>query len=111
MPAALAALLVDLLPWLVNMLRVMLYVHAGKIIIGILGFLGLDLVAQHYVITPMLDTIRGMMTTGPGGSFGTMAMQWMGILRVDQAVSMMLSAWTITQGIKQGKVILSKVTS
>jgi hypothetical protein len=100
-----------LIAFLVNTLRVMLFVHAGKIVVGILGFIGLDLVASHYVIGPMLDLIRDQMNVGPSGSFGATALNWLGVLRIDQAVSMMLSAWAIVQTIKQGKVILGKVVS
>lgn len=106
---ALVALLESLLPVAMNYLRIMLFVHAGKIIVGVLGFFGLSIAVDHYVIDPALDTIRGMMTSGPGGTFGAAAMQWMGVLRIDQAVSMMLSAWTVVQGIKQGKIMLQKV--
>ena len=100
-----------LVPILINMLRMMLFVHAGKIVVGILGFLGINFVAQRFVVDPGLDYIRSLMATGPSGEFGAYAMQWMGILRFDQAVSMLLSAWVMVQTIKSGKLLLGKVTS
>jgi hypothetical protein len=109
MGAAFAAALELLGPTIINMLRMMLFVHAGKIVVGILGFIGLNFVADHYVIDPMLDQIRAMMATGPTGTWGALMIQYMGILRFDQAVSMMLSAWVMVQTIKNGKILLSKV--
>lgn len=99
-----------LIPVLINMLRVALFVHAGKIVVGILGFLGLSFATDRYVIDPMLDQIRAMMTTGPGGSFGTTAINYLGILRLDVAVSMTISAYVMVQTIKNGKILLSKVS-
>jgi hypothetical protein len=93
---------------LTNMLRVMLFMHAGKIIVGILGFFGLEYITYHYGIAPALAWISDLMTTGPGGEFGAACIAWMGVMQFDRAVTMLLSAWGIAQTIKSAKSFLGK---
>jgi hypothetical protein len=95
---------------LINVLRWLLFTYAGKIVLSVLAYFGLSFVAHKFVIEPALDQIRAMMASGPGGDIASYAFQWAGLLNLDKAVSMLISAWVICQGIKTGKVILSKVS-
>lgn len=99
-----------LVPVLVNALRIMLLVHAGRVIVGLLGFFGFNFVIYRYGVQPAMDFINDLMAAGPSGTFGATALQWMGLLRMDQAVSMVLSTFVAVQGIKQGKVLLGKIS-
>lgn len=96
---------------IINAGRFLLFTYAGKIIVSVIAAFGLTVATQKFVMSPFLDYIRNMMQGGPSGEFGAYAMQWMGILRIDQACSMLLSAWVTVQGIKAGKVFLGKVAS
>lgn len=100
---ALAAILVNVGRWL-------LFTYAGKLVVGILAYFGLSLVTHKFLIQPAISQVQAMMAAGPGGSFGAAAFQWAGLLNLDKAVSMLISAWLVVNGIKTGKVVLSKVS-
>lgn len=102
--------LAPLITFAINALRVMLFVQAGKIIVGILGFFGLTYATNKYAVAPLLSAIQSMVNTGPTGEFGSAVMEWMGLMRFDQALTMLISAWTIAFAIKSAKTFL-KVTS
>ncbi len=101
--------LAALVPFAVNALRVMLFVHAAKMVVGILAFFGLSIFVNKVVLGPGIAAIEAMMSTGPGGSFGATAIAWLGVLRLDDAVSMLISAWVIVNTIKNAKIALQKV--
>lgn len=92
---------------LVNMLRVMLMAKAGLFVAKVLGFFGLTFLTNEYAIEPLLAQIQGMMTgSAGGGDLGAALIAWAGVLRFDEAVSMVLSAYSTAMTIRGGKMVL-----
>jgi hypothetical protein len=96
-------------PFLVNAIRAMLFIHFAKMLVGALAFLGLTIMVNNVVIDPIISGIQARMSQGPTGSFGATALQWLGVLQLDKAVSMLLSAYVIVNTIKTAKISLQKV--
>lgn len=89
-------------------LRILLMAKLGAMVARVLLFFGLTWATNEYVLDPALDQVRQYMTSGPGGELGATAMQWIGVMELDTAVSMVLSAVVAAWGIKQARVFLSK---
>ena len=83
-------------------------VRAGVIFGRILGWFGLQWAVNEYGVEPMLDWVRQLMAQGPGGDLGPKVMAWAGVLRLDVAVSMLLSAYVAVWSIKSVKAFLTK---
>lgn len=98
-----------LVAWILNGLRILLFTQGGRIIVGILSWLGLSLATHAFAMGPALSFFQSQMASGPGSGIGALALQWLGVLRFDQAVSMLISAWTIKVSIDAAKISLSKV--
>lgn len=99
MPAILAVL--------VSMLRAMLLAKAGLFVLKVLGFFGLAFVTNKYAIQPMLDQIEQYVNNiGNASGIGAVALQWAGVLNLDKAVSMIISAFSTAALIKQSKTFL-----
>lgn len=94
---------------LANAFRIMLFSQAGRIIVGILSFFGLQWATHKFAIGPAVAWFQSQMGSGPVGEFGATALAWMGVLRFDQAISMLLSAWGVRVAIDGAKGFLSKV--
>ncbi|MDR7135725.1 hypothetical protein J2X06_002943 [Lysobacter niastensis] len=95
---------------LVNVMRIMLMAKIGAFIVKALAFFGFTWATNKFAVAPAMDFIRDHMATlnGIGGEYGTLMVQWLGVLRFDQAVSMMLSAYAAAWTIKGAKVFLAK---
>lgn len=95
---------------LVNLLRIMLFAKAGALVAKILLFFGLAWSTMEFAVDPLISQIEGMINTGAGsGGMGAAAMQWMGVLKFDKALSMILSAYTAAWSIRSFKAFLGKV--
>lgn len=81
--AALAELLLPLLGWIARTLVVSLVVRA---LVG----LGVAFVGYHFVVGPILDSVKSQM----GGWPADLA-QWVGILQFDKAITIVCSAYVI----------------
>lgn len=95
--------------FLVNALRLMLMAQAGRIILGILGFFGLQFAVQKFAVGPAMNQISGMLQNGASGEFASTLLAWVGVLKFDVAISMLISAVTMRFAITAGKAFLSKV--
>jgi len=62
----------------------------AKMIVRMLMGVGLSLVAYHYAVGPLFDTIRGLLS----GATGTIA-NWIGFLSIDKAFTILSSAYLI----------------
>jgi len=80
---ALGELLLPLLGWLARTLVVSLVARA------ILG-LGIAFTGYHFLVGPILDAIKGQVTGLPA-DIG----QWLGMLRFDQAITVVCSAYLL----------------
>lgn len=90
----------------VNLLRTMLMVKAGVIIAKALMFLGLTIAVQKLAIEPLLEQVRGLISGGPSGSLGAIVLAWAGVLKLDTAVTMILSAYGTAAAIRSARVAL-----
>jgi hypothetical protein len=93
---------------LVTLLRVMLMAKIGAFVVKLLAFFGFTWATNKFAIDPAMDFIRTHMNAHPAGEFAAWAFQWLGVLRVDQAISMLLSAYAAAWTIKGAKVFLMK---
>lgn len=81
--ALLAELLVPLLGWIARSLVLSL---VARVLVG----LGLSFVGYHFIVGPILNSIKGQLTGLPG-DIG----QWLGMLRFDEAITVICSAYIV----------------
>lgn len=95
---------------LVAALAKMVSTKIGQWFVALMLFLGIGLATHAAVVGPAIDEIRSMLTAnnGGGGSLGTVALQWLGFLNFDKAVTMLLSAYAARQTLRGAKVFFAK---
>lgn len=64
--------------------------RAGMWVVSVLGFLGLSLATQTVAMGPIMQQVSSHMS-GVGGDLA----RWMGVLNLDNYVSVALSAYTV----------------
>lgn len=100
MPAAIIAAIM-------HALRIMLMAKIGAFVLKVLSFFGLAITVNKFAIEPLLDQLEGFISDiGQTGQFGAVAIQWAGLMRWDDALSMIVSAFTTAIMIKQARVML-----
>lgn len=100
MPAAIIAAIM-------HALRIMLMAKIGAFVVKLLSFFGLAIVTNKLAIEPLLDQLQGFISqVGQSGQFAAVAIQWGGLMRFDDALSMVLSAFSTAMMIKQARVML-----
>lgn len=97
-----------LLAPLLNGLRILLMAKLGAMVARVLTFLGVTFATQNYAVEPAIDQVRHYMTTNPGGDLGAQVVAWAGVMKLDVAVTMLLSAYSAVWTIKQAKAFLMK---
>lgn len=101
MPALVGALIAAL-SWLFRS-RIGLWVMTA------LAWLGINFGTIKMVIDPAIDLLKGYAQgLGGGGQLGATAMQWMGVLNFDRALTMIISAVAAKHAIMQGRLFLFK---
>lgn len=93
---------------LMTVMRVLLIAKAGSIVLAVLLFFGFDWAVNKFAIDPALDALSGWMGQVGTGHWGAIAMQWAGVLNIDKAVSVLISAFTTKASINSAKVFLTK---
>lgn len=83
MLTGLAEVLVVLLPWIARIL-------VGTLVARILVAFGLSFVVWHFAVGPILDSIKSQMIGWPAD-----LAQWVGLLKFDQAITVICSAYLI----------------
>lgn len=100
MPAALIAAIM-------HALRIMLMAKIGAFAIKLLSFFGLSIITHKYVVDPLLDQLETWISqVGAVGQYGAVAMQWAGLMRWDDSLSMVISTIATIATIKQARVAL-----
>lgn len=89
-------------------LRILLMAKLGAMVARVLLFFGITWATNEYALQPALDQIASYMNATPNGQFGAWALGWAGVMNLDVAVSMLLSAMSAAWTIKQARVFLSK---
>lgn len=84
----------------------------GYIVMSILVWLGINWSSMTLVVDPLIDAIRNYAGASGGGigsgPWGEAAMAWAGVLRMDQAITMLLSAYTTKVTILNARLFLWK---
>lgn len=94
---------------LMTVLRVLLMAKIGAFIVSALLFFGFTFAVNEYAIEPALDALRNYMTSmGSAGGIAGSAIAWAGVLRFDDAVSVLISAYTTKWTIVSARIWLSK---
>lgn len=90
-----------------NMLRT----RIGQFVaLGII-WAGLSFGTNEVLVQPSLDMIEDHMTSGVGGGdFGVAMLGWLGVMRLDEAVSMIVSAYAGRKIAQAGRVFLKRST-
>lgn len=108
MPLPLVAGLAALVPIVVTAMRVMLLAKAGAFVAKCIMFFGFTWATNKFAIQPAFDELRNHMQATPSGEYGALMVQWLGVLRFDQAVTMVISAYIAAWTIKGARVWLAK---
>lgn len=83
----------------------------GQMITAILAWLGISLAAYEFGVEPFLDQLRDYAQGGMGGGeYAAVALQWMGLMKFDVALTMILSAIAAKHAINAGKVFFRRAT-
>jgi len=100
-----------LVAMLMNALRKLFGSRMGTWVAAAMAWLGLSFGSYKVAIEPTLDVMRGYMQSGAGGELGAVATAYMGVMKFDVAVSMLISYVVIKQGVSGAKVFLQKRTA
>lgn len=96
------AALIDALEWLFK-------TKLGQWIVAAFVFLGISFGTSKLVVQPSLDAIKALANGGVGSSdLAAITLQWMGVLKFDVAITMILSAVATKYGVQAGKLFLQK---
>lgn len=81
----------------------------GLFIMGAMIWLGINFATIKMVIEPAIDLLLGYAEGGMGGGpYAAVAIQWMGVLNFDRAITMVVSAIISKHAVMQGRLFLFK---
>jgi hypothetical protein len=95
--------------WIVNALRILFLSRVGLWIASALAWLGINWGSVKLVIEPAANLLKGYINglgSGGGGEFAATAMQYAGLLNLDRAVTMIVSAYITKHAVMQGRLFL-----
>lgn len=82
----------------------------GQFITAILAFLGISLATYTFAVQPFIDQLESMANAGMGGGqFSAFALNFLGIMNFDKALTMIISAVAAKHAVGAGKVFFKKV--
>lgn len=80
---------------------------AGLWTVGLLAWLGLSFGAHQVAVQPAIDQLEAFASQqGGSGDYATMALAWMGVLRFDQVLTILIGAVSTRAGIQAGRAFL-----
>lgn len=83
--------------------RLGLFIASGML------WLGINFATIKIAVEPALDLLYGYAQGGAGGGqFAAAAMQWMGVMNLDKAITMVGSAVMMKHGVMRGRLYLFK---
>ncbi|MFC6838834.1 DUF2523 family protein [Xanthomonas theicola] len=81
----------------------------GLFITSAFVWLGINFGTIKFAIEPAIDQLKAFAQSGaPGGQLGQTAMQWAGMLNLDKALTMVVSAIIAKHALMQGRLFLFK---
>jgi len=76
-----------------------------------MAWLGIAWATQSFAVGPWLDNLRNNMQGGsPGGEWGALIIQYAGLMKFDQACTMLASAVTTKFALNSARAFLVKKT-
>lgn len=92
--------------WIVNGLMIVFRSRIGQLILGALAWLGLTYGTQKLLVQPMIDALYSHVTelNTTGGDIGAFMLTGLGIMKVDVAFTMCISAITMRAGMVAARV-------
>jgi hypothetical protein len=103
MPVVFGVALEAIIAFCLNAFRLLMANQLGRWIVQALAFMGLSYGVAKLVAAPALDLLTSHMHSSPGGQFAADAIAWLGVLRLDEAISMLISAIAIKRGAQAAK--------
>ena len=82
----------DAFVWMLTGLRDLFSTWTGYFVAKAMGFIGVTLATTSFVIGPLLDQVAGLVSGLGGGAMVGVALDWLGFVRVDICITMLLSA-------------------
>lgn len=88
--------------WIITALLTVFKSRIGQIIASALLWAGLTWGTQKVLTTPMISQLYGYLTAlnGIGGQYGSVVLQGLGMLKIDIAMTMIVSAVATKAGLK-----------
>jgi hypothetical protein len=120
MPIPLAAgwIATTLLPLLLSGVMWLFRSKLGFFILMAFVWLGINFATLNLVIEPTIQQLQdfGQMADGGGGggtgeNWGALAKAWAGVMNLDKAISMIISAVVTKHAAQQARLFLTKVTA
>ena len=96
--------------WIISALMVVFKNRIRQLILAALVWMGLSYGATKIVVQPVIDQIWAHLDSlgSVGGEFGAFALAALGILKVDVALTMIVSAVLIRVGVSAAKVHMTR---
>lgn len=84
----------------------------GQILASILGWFGVSLATYKLGVEPFIEMLEDLANSGlGGGEYAAVALQWMGLLNFDKALTMVISAVAAKHAVNAGRVFFRKSVS
>ncbi|EWS76976.1 hypothetical protein AF72_13255 [Xylella taiwanensis] len=82
----------------------------GYLVMVAFAWLGINWGSYHFVMTPVINQLYIYMdgVGSSGGDWGASAIDWLGVLNFDRAVSMIISAYVARFAVLSGRLYLFK---
>lgn len=80
----------------------------GLFITSAMLWLGINFATIKLAVEPAIDMLYSYAQSSGGGQYGAIAMQWMGVLNLDKAITMIGSAVMMKHAVMQGRLYLFK---
>lgn len=92
----------------INALRLLFGTRLGVWVAAALAWLGISFASYKVVLDPALDQVRSIAQTGGAGPYAADAIGWMGVLKFDQAITMLLGAYAAKHSVQAAKLFLAR---
>jgi hypothetical protein len=97
-----------LVGWIIQAVLWLFKNRIGFMILQILLWLGLTVATSTVIVAPVIAEIKSYANLSGGGVWGVVALQWLGVLRFDRALTMLFGAYTTRMAAGAGKAFLRK---
>jgi hypothetical protein len=86
--------------------------RVGQIIMAVLAWAGVSLATYSLGVQPFIDHLTDLAQGGMGGGeYAAVALQWMGLLNFDKAMTMIISAVAAKHAVNAGRVFFRRAAT